>query len=157
MGRVMDIRLAVTQTYFIQLLIWIFKCACFNSFNWAFNLQFYALWKGREEIMKQVIRESPDKKRTTFRMTIRTHRLDLKDLKIFEYAYCSDIFRPQYAWDVGWVVYLANLRMWRKEAWLCLFAQLVGDHHPGGVAGTGWGGERFSSGAPRVSGPETEK
>ena len=51
--------------------------------------------------MKQVIRESPDKKRTTFRMTIRTHRLDLKDLKIFEYAYCSDIFRPQYAWDVG--------------------------------------------------------
>ena len=82
----MDIRLAVTQTYFIQLLIWIFKCACFNSFNWAFNLQFYALWKGREEIMKQVIRESPDKKRTTFRMMIRTHRLDLKDLKNFEYA-----------------------------------------------------------------------
>ena len=37
--------------------------------------------------------------------------------------------------------------MWRKEAWLCLFAQLVGDHHPGGVAGTGWGGERFSSGS----------
>ena len=45
--------------------------------------------------------------------------------------------------------HLANLRMWREEAWLCLFAQLVGDHHPGGVARTGWGGERFSSGAPR--------
>ena len=30
--------------------------------------------------------------------------------------------------------------MWREEAWLCLFAQLVGDHHPGGVARTGWGG-----------------
>ena len=36
--------------------------------------------------MKQGIRESPDKKRTTFRMMIRTHRLDLKDLKNFEYA-----------------------------------------------------------------------
>ena len=42
--------------------------------------------------------------------------------------------------------HLANLRMWREEAWLCLFAQLVGDHHPGGVARTGWGGEGFSSG-----------
>ena len=56
--------------------------------------------KGREEIMKQVIRESPDKKRTTFRMMIRTHQVGLKDLNNFEYA-GSDIFRPQYAWDVG--------------------------------------------------------
>ena len=137
----MDIRLAVTQTYFIQLLIWIFKFACFNSFNWAFNLQFYALWKGREEIMKQVIRESPDKKRTTFRMMIRTHQVGLKDLNNFEYA-GSDIFRPQYAWDVGWVAYLANLRMWWKEARLSLLARLVGHHHSRGVTRAGWGRER---------------
>ena len=151
----MDIRLAVTQTYFIMLLICLFKLVNwtrFNCLNWAFNLQFYSLWNGwqgnKKKPISTISRAYLDAHPKIFRpqgtmyVLITEHRISTQWSEKQETRRTPD--RHRHAPLSSWTAYLSDFWMRREEAWLCLLPGLVGHHHSGGVARTCWGEERLS-------------